>query len=73
LGKIQVQLRVELFGRNSEVEVCFNKGNMIHIYLGYNIIAVQKQLLDIVSLVKEMSGKGTSVVYSTHFVNKGIL
>jgi hypothetical protein len=38
-----------------------------------NIAAVQKQLKDIMSLIKEMSGNNTPVIYSTHCTDKAIL
>jgi hypothetical protein len=58
-----------------KLKVCYtrSKGNVIHAYLGCDVIAIQKQLMDIASLVKKISGKGTSVVYSTLCINKGIL
>jgi hypothetical protein len=46
---------------------------VIHLYLGYNTVAIQKQLMGIASLVKEMSGKSISVTYSIHFINKAVL
>jgi hypothetical protein len=42
-------------------------------YLGYNTVAIRKQLMGISSVVKEMPGKSTSVTDSTHFVNKAVL
>jgi hypothetical protein len=34
---------------------CYNEGwHVIHAYLGYNIVAIQKQLTGIASLIKEM-------------------
>lgn len=46
---------------------------MIHLYLGYNIVVIHKQIMGIASLVKEMSGKSTSVTDSTHFINQAVL
>jgi hypothetical protein len=46
---------------------------VIHLYLGYNTVAIQKQLMGITSLFKEMSGKSTSVTDSTHFIHKAVL
>jgi hypothetical protein len=40
--------------------------------LGYDITAIQNQLMGIASLTKEMSGKSASVTYSKHCINKGI-
>jgi hypothetical protein len=36
------------------------KGNMIRAYLSYSIVAIQKQLMTIGSLTKEISEKGIS-------------
>lgn len=65
---------MELFGRNSEVkDLLYNKGNVIHAYLGYYVIAIQKQTMDIASLVKKISGKGMSVVHSpTHSLTHSV-
>jgi hypothetical protein len=49
------------------------KGDVIHAYLSYNIIAIQKQFMVISSLLKEMSGKSTSVIDSTHCISKAVL
>jgi hypothetical protein len=37
-------------------------GNVIHIYLGYNIVVFQKQLTGNASLIKEISGKTPTFV-----------
>jgi hypothetical protein len=45
---------------------------VIHAYLGYDIGAVQQELVDIASLSKKMSGKSTSGIDFTHCINKEI-
>jgi hypothetical protein len=45
--------------------------NVIHAYLGYKFVATQ--LMDIASLIKEMSGRSKSINASTHCINKPIL
>jgi hypothetical protein len=45
---------------------------VIHAYLGNDIGAVQQKLVDIESLSKEMSGKSTCGIDSTHCINKAI-
>jgi hypothetical protein len=49
------------------------KGNVIHACLGYNIIAIQEQLMGIASLIKEILGKSISIINSTYCVNRAIL
>jgi hypothetical protein len=49
------------------------KGHGIHACLGYNIIGNQKQLMCIALLIKQMSGKSTSVIDPTHCINKALL
>jgi hypothetical protein len=46
---------------------------MVRAYLGYNIVAIQKQLTGIALLTKEMSGKSAPAIYSMHSINKPIL
>jgi hypothetical protein len=46
---------------------------VIHPYLFYNIAAVQKQLMGIASLVKEIRRKSLSVIDSTFCINNAIL
>jgi hypothetical protein len=41
--------------------------------LGYNILAIQQQLMGTASLIKEMSARRTSVTDSTHCINNKIL
>jgi hypothetical protein len=48
------------------------KSYVIHAYLGYNIVAVQ-QITDTISIIRQMSRWSTSVIDSTHCVNKAIL
>jgi hypothetical protein len=72
IGKKKYNLQWNYLEETVKLKVCNNKGNVIHAYLGYDVIDIQKQLTEIASLVK-MSGKGTSVVYSTLCINKGIL
>jgi hypothetical protein len=38
------------------------KGDVIQAYLRYNIVDIQKQLMDTVSLIKELCGKRRSVI-----------
>jgi hypothetical protein len=40
---------------------------------GCNIVAIEQQLMGTASLIKEMSGKRTSVIDSTHCITKAIL
>jgi hypothetical protein len=55
--EIQIQHSTKLFRRNSKFERFVTiKGDMIHVYLGYNIVVIQK-LLCIASLIKRMSGR----------------
>jgi hypothetical protein len=46
---------------------------VIRAYLGYNTVAVQKQLVGIASPIKEMSGNSSFVIDSTHCNSKAIL
>jgi hypothetical protein len=39
---------------------------VIHTCFSYNIVAIEQQLMGIALLIKEMSGKITSVIDSTH-------
>jgi hypothetical protein len=41
--------------------------------LGYNIIAIRKQLMGIAPPIKEMWGKSICVIYFTHCINETIL
>jgi hypothetical protein len=43
---------------------------VIHAYLGCKIVATQKQLMGISSVIKEISGRSTYIIYSTHFIIK---
>jgi hypothetical protein len=45
------------------------KNDVTHANLGYDIIAIQQQFMTIASLIKELSGKSTSVIESTHRIN----
>jgi hypothetical protein len=66
---------MELFRRNSKVQKFdFIKGDVIHAYLGFNIIANQEQFLGLViSLTEEIPGKTTeSVTVSTDCINRAI-
>jgi hypothetical protein len=40
------------------------KGNMLHAYLGYSIVAIQQQIMAIGSLIKEISEKSISATDS---------
>jgi hypothetical protein len=65
---------MEIFRRNSKVvRFVIIKSNMTHTYLGHNIIAVQKQLMGIVSLIYEVSVTSTCVTDSTCCISKPIL
>jgi hypothetical protein len=44
----------------------------VHIYVVTSLL-FKKQLIGNASLIKEMSGKNTSVTYSTYFINNPIL
>jgi hypothetical protein len=46
---------------------------MICAYLGYNILAIQKQFVGTASAMKKMLWKSTSVTESTHCINKSFL
>jgi hypothetical protein len=46
---------------------------VIHAYLGYNTVSIQKQLTDIAKLIKEMPGKSTAIIDSTRCINTAIL
>jgi hypothetical protein len=46
---------------------------VIHAYLGYSIIALQKQLIGTALLIKEKSGNSTSITDSTHCISKATL
>jgi hypothetical protein len=37
-------------------------GDVVHAYLGYNIGAIQQQLMGIASLIVEILGKSTSLI-----------
>jgi hypothetical protein len=41
--------------------------------LAINIVTIQKQLTGIASLIKDMSGKSTSLIGSARFINEAIL
>jgi hypothetical protein len=43
------------------VEACCNKGDVIHAYLGYNIVSIGEKLRGIALLIKKMSGNRTNV------------
>jgi hypothetical protein len=49
------------------------KGVVIHIYLGYNIVNIQEQIMGIALLIEDMSGKRMSVINCTHCIPKAIL
>lgn len=49
------------------------KSKVIRAYLGYNIVLIQKQLMDIASLIKNTSNRSTSITDSTHCFNYEIL
>jgi hypothetical protein len=56
---------MKLFRRNSKsYRFVVIKGGVIRVYLGYNIVDIQKRLKDIASLIKEMPRKTTAD--STH-------
>jgi hypothetical protein len=61
---------VELFRRNRFVII---NCDVIPAYLWYNIIAIQKQLMVIGSLITEISGECTSVTDSIRCSNKAVL
>jgi hypothetical protein len=44
------------------------KGNVIHAHLGCNIVPLQGRHIDMASLIKEMSGKRTSVFDSPQVI-----
>jgi hypothetical protein len=57
---------MESFRRNSKAQTFVTlKGDVVHAYLGYNIVDIQKYLMGIASLIKEMSGKSASVLHTT--------
>lgn len=63
---------MELFRRNSKVSrFDVTKGNVIDACLDYNII-IEKQLMDIALLIKEISGKNSSVIDSADCINKAV-
>jgi hypothetical protein len=65
---------MELFRTDSKDQrFVIVKCDMIHGYLGYKIVAIKKKLMVIASLIKEMLGKRTYVIDSTHCINKAIL
>jgi hypothetical protein len=65
---------MELCRRNSDIyRLLIIKDDVLEAYFGYNIVAIQKHLIGIVSLIKEMSGKNTSVIYSTCCINEAVL
>jgi hypothetical protein len=45
------------------------KGNVVHACLGYNILAIHKQLTGIASLVNKRTGKSTFVTDYVHWMN----
>jgi hypothetical protein len=46
---------------------------MIHANLGCNIFAIQKQLLTIALLIKNMSRNTTFAIYCAYCINKAVL
>jgi hypothetical protein len=46
---------------------------VIHTHLGYNIVAIQEQLMGIASLIKSKSEKRISGTDSTYCINISIL
>jgi hypothetical protein len=46
------------------------KGDVIHAHLGCNFVTIQGRHIDMMSLIKETSGKRTSVFGSAHSINK---
>jgi hypothetical protein len=74
LGLHVIQLTMELFGRNNKVLGFLSvEGHMTHAYLELKASAIQKQPIDIISLIKKMSGSNMSIIYSTHYINKAVL
>jgi hypothetical protein len=66
-----MQLRMELFRRNSKAfRFVITKHDVFHAYLGYSVVAIQRNLMGTASLIKEMSIKSTSVINSTHCIHK---
>jgi hypothetical protein len=47
--------------------------DVIHAYLGYNIVVSHKQLAGTASLITQLSGKSASATESAHCTNKEIL
>jgi hypothetical protein len=63
-----------LFIRNSKVQrFIILQDDVIHAYLGCNVVAIQNDLTGIASQIKKMPGKCTSGINSTHGINKVIL
>jgi hypothetical protein len=55
-----IEIRMELFRRNSKVQKLITiKSNAIHAYVGGNIGVIQNRLIDLASLIKEVSRKRT--------------
>jgi hypothetical protein len=46
---------------------------MIHAYLGYNNVVIQKKKYGHRSWIKEISERNASAIDSTYFINKDIL
>jgi hypothetical protein len=49
------------------------KNDLIHAYLDCKIVATQKQRIGISSVINELSGRSTYVIYFTHFIKKTLL
>jgi hypothetical protein len=50
-----------------------NKGDVMHAYLSYNIVAIQQQNLGIALKNEEISGKSISASNSALCINEAIL
>jgi hypothetical protein len=71
---VQIQLRTELFIRNSKVQkAVIIQGDVIHVYFGYRILRIQNQLMGTAPVIQEMSGKSKSATDYTRYVIKAIL
>jgi hypothetical protein len=47
-------------------------GSVSHEYLDYNIVVIKKQLMNL-SPIKEMPGRSTFIIYSTHCIDEAVV
>jgi hypothetical protein len=73
LEDIKAKYIMELFRGSSKplrLDILVIKSDVTDMHLGYNIFAIQQQLVDITSQIEETSRESTSVIDTTHALMK---